>query len=318
MKREEVQEIIACLTGERFLFRYFKDRYCLDLLKMALATRWPGRKGAPVKELKSSPFENLLQKPIVKNALALAGGRVLGNEHLDMQWPLALETYVLTLDSWGTGDAYWEQTSRPGSNLVLQLNFTREHDLRYERALKPDKDGPFVRRYHPVHPNRNTMAWVRMDCSFANDEALIEEIQTDWLRDAVWVGQTVMKLKNEPARLQRFFDRRGIGGDSRAVERYLEHLAVHQKIWHEAALDAAITFIRNVLGLKKIYYHTFETGKVLKRIRGGGPPTSLYTELPKKFCFALTDEVPRLLMDNSHSRRGMNFLRRPQWYYLPC
>jgi len=122
MKREEVQEILACLTGERLLFRYFKDRYCLDLLKMALATRWPGRKGAPVKELKSSPFEILLQKPIVKNALALAGDGVLGNEHLDMQWPLALETYVLTLDSWGTGDASWEQTSRPGSNLVLQLN----------------------------------------------------------------------------------------------------------------------------------------------------------------------------------------------------
>jgi hypothetical protein len=319
MKREEVQEIIACLSGERFLFHYYKDRYCLDLLKMALATHWLGRKGAPVQELKSSPFANLLQKPIVKAALALAGNGVLGIEHLDMQWPMAVETYVLTLDSWGSGDSGWDQTSRPGSNLVLQLNFSNRHDLCYESVLKPDRDGPFTYDCHPVHQgHRNTMAWVRIDCSFQSDEALIEEIQTDWLRSALQMGNTVKILRNHPARLQRYLERRGIGGDSRAVERYLEHLAVHQKTWHEAALDAAINFIRDVLGLKKIFYHTYGTGRVLKRIRGDGPPISLYTQLPKKFCFALTDEAPKFLQENSHSRRRMNCLRRPQWYALPA
>jgi hypothetical protein len=319
MKREEVKEIIACLSGERSLFRYFKDRYCLDLLKMALATHWLGNKGAPVKELKSSPFVSLLQKQIIKDALALAGNGILTKEHLDMQWPIALETYVLTLDIWGTGDAVWDQTSRPGSNLVLQLNFSRGHDLCYDKALKPGNNGPFVRGGHPVHKgNRNTMAWVRMDCSFETNETLIEEIQTDWLRDASWVGKTVMKLKSEPARLQRYLDRLEIGGNSREIESYLQQLAVHQKLWNEAALDAAITFIRNVLGLKKIFYHTNETGRVLKRIRGDGPPASLYSQLPKKFCFALTDQAPMFLMKNSHSRRRMNCLQRPQWYCLPC
>lgn len=319
MKREEVKEIISCLAGERFLFRYFKDRHCLDLLKMALATHWPGRGGAPVRELKSGPFANLLQKPIVRNALALAGNGALGNEHLDMQWPRALETYVLTLDSWGSGDFGWDQTSRPGCNLVLQLNFSKSHDLCYESALKPEREGPFNYCCHPVHRgHRNTMAWVRIDCAFKSGEALIEEIQTDWLREAFRVGHVVKSLEDDPARLQRFFDRKGIGGDGRAVARYLEQLAVHQKIWHEAALDAAILFIRNVLGLKRILYHTYETGKVLKRIRGCGPPTSLYTRLPKTFCFSLTDEAPEFLLENTHSRRRMKALRRPQWYDLPC
>ena len=65
MKRYEVDEIIACLAGERSLFRYFKDRYCLDLLGLALAG--PCRNGGkvPIRDLKSGPFAGLLQKPIV-------------------------------------------------------------------------------------------------------------------------------------------------------------------------------------------------------------------------------------------------------------
>ena len=101
----------------------------------------------------------LLQKPIVKNALALAGDGLLAQEHLDLQWPLSLETYVLTLARWGEGAGSWEQTSRPGSNLVLQLNFSRGHDRAYDRFLKPDSEGPFTCGNHPVHNGgRHTLA----------------------------------------------------------------------------------------------------------------------------------------------------------------
>lgn len=319
MKREEVEEIIACLAGERSLFRYFKDRYCLDLLTMALASRWQSGKRAPIKELKASPLAGLLQKTIVKNAMALAGDGHLAQEHLDLQWPLCLETYVLTLSGWGRGTGRWEQTSRPGSNLVLQLNFSRGHDHEYDRLLKPDSDGPFTCGGHPVHRgNRNTLAWVRIDCSFNTDEALIEEVQTDWLRRAAWVGQKVVSLRNDPERLRRFLDRVSISGDDEGVESYLRQLEIHRKLWNEAALDAAITFIRDILGLKNIFYHTPETGKALKRIWGDGPPTSVYSQLPHKFCFDLTEHAPEFLVADAHSRRRIKRLKHPRWYRLPC
>ena len=85
-----------------------------------------------------------------------------------------------------------------------------------------------------------TLAWVRIDCSFHTDEALIEEVQNDWLRRATWVGQRTVALKQHPERLRRFLDRRGIGADSEGVESYLRHLDIHRQLWNEAALDAAI------------------------------------------------------------------------------
>ncbi|MEJ2200682.1 MAG: hypothetical protein P8X63_06680 [Desulfuromonadaceae bacterium] len=319
MKREEVEEVIACLAGERTLFRYFKDRYCLDLLSLAWAPRWQRGEGVAIRELKSGPFAGLLQKPIVKNALSLAGDGFLAREHLDLQWPLLPETYVLTLARWGEGAGSWEQTSRPGSNLVLQLNFSRRHDREYDRAIKPDRKGPFTFGSHPVHGgDRNTLGWVRIDCSFQTDEALIEEVQTDWLRKAIWVGQRVVALRKEPERLRRFLERMHIGGAGEDVESYLETLENHRKLWNEAALDAAITFIRQDLGLKRIYFHSYETGKVLKRIRGGGPPTSVYSQLPQKFCFALTEEAPEFLQQNKATRRRLKRLLCPRWYRLPC
>ncbi len=319
MKKEEVEEIIACLSDERLLFHYFKDRYCLDLLKIALEADSRGKDGLNIKELKASPFTNLLQKPLIKNAMALAGNGRLTAEHLALQWPQSLETYVLTLGSWGTGDKSWEQTSRPGSNLVLQLNFSRQHDREYLSSIQPNKERPFDYGGHPVHKGgRNTMAWVRIDCSFESDEALIEEIQTDWLREATRVGKVVEKLSAKPDRLRNFLERVGIGSDRKAVEKYLQQLAAHQKTWSEAALSAAIIFIRSALGLKKIYYHSYETGKVLKKIKCSDPPTSLYSQLPRKFCFNLTEEAPSFLRQNTYSQRRIKYLNHPQWYCLPC
>lgn len=318
MKKGEVEEIIACLSEERFLFHYFKDRYCLDLLKMELESKGRGKEGLDIGEIQSGPFEKLLQKPIVKKALASAGNRRLTTEHLEMQWPIQVETYLMTLDVWGTGCGRWEQTSRPGSNLVLQLNFSRKHDRRYQTSIRPTNDRPFDYLGHPVHRgDRNTMAWVRIDCSFGTDEALIEEIQTDWLREANWVGNIVKQIADKPERLRRFLDRNGICCDSKGIEEYLSHLTVHQKTWSEAALNAALLFIRSTLGLRKIYYHTHETGRIVKRIGGNEPPVSLYQQLPRKFCFEITDESPDFLKQSSYLRRRLRKVNQPQWFCLP-
>ncbi len=61
-------------------------------------------------------------------------------------------------------------------------------------------------------------------------------------------------------------------------------------------LWAAIGFIRDELGLAHIYYHSEQSGRLLKRITGGLPPRSLYVDLPRRFCFRETLEIPEFLV----------------------
>ena len=85
-----------------------------------------------------------------------------------------------------------------------------------------------------------------------------------------------------------------VDGKVNTAENYVKKsLAPYFKMWDEAALTAAINFVMDELGIRRIYYHTFVTGNALKKIRHSYPPRSLYTDLPRKLCFKLTDEPPK-------------------------
>jgi hypothetical protein len=78
-------------------------------------------------------------------------------------------------------------TSRRGFNLVLQLNFSSRHDEPYRKLVDPDDYRPFELGGHPVAKGAlHTLAWSRLDIDLNTGEALIEEIQTDWIREALW------------------------------------------------------------------------------------------------------------------------------------
>ena len=84
-------------------------------------------------------------------------------------------------------------------NLVLQLNFNSSQ-IRALRRLTGGEQRTFNPLDHPVcrpgHPRyRETLAWARIDFDFETNEALIEEIQSDWVwfavngaRSGVWTG----------------------------------------------------------------------------------------------------------------------------------
>jgi hypothetical protein len=93
-------------------------------------------------------------------------------------------------------------------------------------------------------------------------------------------------------------------------------LADYYCLWDEAALSAAIKFIIDELGIGQIYYHTFDTGNVLKGMWNSHPPRSLYTDLPRKFCFDLTDEAPRMLNTSTAAKRKLRKTPEPRWYRL--
>ncbi len=314
MDKKLLDEIIACLPKDRTLFRYARNDYALMLL-----SRYVG-KGMKIIDLRQSPFGKLLEKPAIRNLLADIGGGSVSGDVFDYVYVKDRQDFLLTIGRWNEGRSRYNQTSRNDGNLVLQLNFSRGHDGKFERLIGREKTDRFKCYSHPVlregerNYYRHTMAWVRMDVDFEMDEVLIEEVQTDWLRYAKGLLRRFMRCDG----CQRTCTNREANQKTlQALKDYVgEILAPYFQYWDEAALMAAIKFAVDELGIEKIYYHTFDTGNVLKGMWSSHPPRSLYTDLPRKFCFELTDESPRMFVNSTAAKRKLRKARDPRWYRL--
>ncbi len=304
MKQKQVQEIIDCLGGSREKFYYHKDRYALMLLSYIVGS------GMSIRKIKQSKFKKLLEKPFVQKILQQSGYSILTQERINAFWPNQYSCYLLTLDKWGTGgdwSRFGAQTSRSGWNLVLQLNFSAQHNNVYQRLVKPGKKHPFEDEWHPIAKNggRHTLAWARIDLDMERDEALIEEIQTDWIRLALKSMKAAIAIERGNIRKPRYLPRylEMLGCDAQALSRYVEEeLKTHMEIWEEAMLASTISLLREEVGISKIYYHSFESGYTLKRISGRKPPRSIYTRLPARFCFEKTSEAPGFLTEKQNRK----------------
>ena len=67
-------------------------------------------------------------------------------------------------------------------------------------------------------------------------------------------------------------------------------------------LCAALRFIVHGLGLRTIYYHSPVSGTRLKRMKDA--PVSIYTALPRRFCFERTTAVPSFARLRANDREG--------------
>jgi len=267
-----------------------------------------------VAALKRSPLAGLLNKPVVKELLAGLGDGVLSQTHCQAVWPMDTREFILTLDRWGGEDRSWQQTCRPGWNLVLQLNFTSAHGQAMQRLLKTRERAIFNFGGHPVvepgpdEAPRDTLAWARIDLDWTHDEALIEEIQSDWVREALHTRDHYKRQARR--RTPRYW-----WGDGEGLERYCaEQLGAYTRLWSEAMLGATLEFIHRDLGIGTVYYHSFDTGAALKGIQYSLPPRSLYSELPRRFCFQPCQAPPRFLARGLRKRLAK--LRKPLWYRL--
>jgi len=223
------------------------------------------------------------------------------------------KSYVITLSRWGCKENYsWNQTSVPGANLVMQLNLTNQHD-QFLLDLKIDAS-QFKYQYHPIHRTKSSLSWARIDFDLDTGEALIEEIQNDWLRRAAtharWAkrallnGEDFYQMGNEKYSAKRMFE-------------YTKNLLdKYQKCWHETTLFYAIKLIREEIGIKNIFYHSFKTGAVLKNMGDWLPPRSLYTDLPKQFCFSQCDQGPEFIIRNAKIKRKLKKLKDAHWFQL--
>ncbi|MFN3986009.1 MAG: hypothetical protein ACK4KV_10990 [Rhodocyclaceae bacterium] len=308
MDPKDIDSLRALLPAGRTLFPYYRNKYGLQLLRYAV------RQPTPVAALRSHPVAQLLHKPALKPVLADCGG-TLTPAQIAFAEALAEcsarpEHYTLSLGVWGNGRERAPQTSRRGTNLVLQLNFSHAHNRAFQRLARPRSGcDPFNYCAHPVlqdtrQARRYTLAWARLDIDFEQDEALIEEIQTDWLRAATTAREFAARC--DDAAFTRRYGRRLDGSRTDLMAYHDTVLAPHRAHWDEAMLAAALFFLREELGLRRIWMHSAESGIALKSMRGGPPPVSLYTRLPQRFCFRPTPELPGLL---ARERQAVKRLR---------
>ncbi len=237
MNLQTTKDIIACLPSGHTPFFYGKDDYALYLLSEQIRAR---KSKARVSDLKKSAVASLLHKPVVKEILAKNDTLTpsLLEAHLHGKHPLNLS---LTLDTWGCDcDSYdcTSQTSRSGYNLVLQLNWdapaAKKIVKKFNQLLNHNN---FDSVGHPARQDIPTIAWVRIDCDFESDEALIEEIQSDWIRDLreslsdLHDHKQEKRKKRTSKKLQRLTKRENYW---RNTEKLLS------KIWNEAASSERI------------------------------------------------------------------------------
>ncbi len=305
MKSEDVTEIIECLPKGRTIYPYHKDRYAVQLLEYAVGDE------KPIQELRGTKFGKLLDRPITRDVVARCGSGLLSREDLATTWLPETESYRLTLGAWGpenkrNWDRYWHQTSRPGQNLVLQMNFSNRHNSAYQRHLRCGKHSLFNYSSHPVAKSKNhTLAWARIDIDMDRGEALIEELQSDWVRIAArakMMAQAVLRGSGG-RRKNVMFDFGDTQLDAVATCRYYDDVVKpHAEQWDEAILSASIWFLVEEIGIRHIYLHDWDTGAKLKCIEGARPPRSLYTKLPKRFCFDKVGKGPDLIFEKPDRR----------------
>lgn len=299
----DIDAILRVWGSRRAKYRYQKDEYALRVLLHVIGG------GRPICDLRRGPFARLLQKPALQRVLARAAGGVLTPALLREALLPDSPEYQLTLARWGGAEpddwsSPYYQTSRPGQNLVLQLNFPSAHDRAYQALVQPHGGHPFVQYCHPVRWYAPyTLAWARLDIDFDSDEVLIEEVQCDWVREAlVFMRRAEAALQSgDPPHLP-FHDE--LKASATQLLSYVERVLLpHARVWEECVLCAAVDFAYSRLGARVVYFHTYEGGLRMKRLSPRrGPPRSLYTELPERFCFSRTRVAPRILRDSPRLR----------------
>lgn len=314
MKYQTALDILQCLETEQTPYQYSSGDYALHLLKNLTTNN-----ALKINQLKNSAFAPLLQKPKVKKILSHAGNAELSPELLNCAIGDSNSIkFNITHGIWSNKEcsSRWNQTTRGKANLVLQLNWDIKRTEHFQNEI--NKYTPYTcygGYYHPISKTQNTLAWARIDCDLDTGEALIEEIQSDWIRGFIQSQIKISAIFKDPEKssvqthLKSFLNK----------EKYtLESINTSKKIWAEATLNAAINFIQKDLGITQIYYHTFESGCHLKRIDTYLPPKSLYTDLPKRFCLQPTTEIPKFLTNDRYfNKRGKSLKTKISFLKVP-
>lgn len=300
MKTYELDEVLACLPKGRTLFYYQQNQY-VRLILTALIRH--GQLNT-IADLKQSHYSKWLKLPWVNAYLAKqSNAKAAIAPILDTALtPCEAHPFILSAGRWGSARDYgWCQTTRRGENMVLHLNLPLSAQTALER-IGVDDAVKQQYRFHPHDRRRLTLAWARLDIDFEHGQVLIEEIQSDLIRE--------MSDDIQHAMYMRGSERAWVMGHYVNPASFLTVMeplfAVLSQQWSDIMLTAALQFIFEELGIYDVYYHTWEGGKRLKRLhRYGAPPRSLYRQLPERFGFSKTSVSPLMLQGDAQVKRRL-------------
>lgn len=310
METTEIDEILEIFEGYREKFPYRKDGFALTRLLDETG------EGKSVAEIKKGPNGRFLNLPLIRDFISRIGDGQLTPDQFLFATTHATDLYLVTLDKWGNEKKYWtrswDQMARPGFNLVIQLNLSNKH---LEKIRRVDHDLlDYMTPQFSDHPVRDdglvTVSWARIDMDVMSGVALIEEIQSDWIRETGYLRNRVksMSLRDNLSHLFRHHDK---PAPRKSWLKYLEGNDFHrmEKHWAEATLEATCQFLKQEIGITDIYLYDFETGNRFKGMKSDyyQPPRSLYTSLPKRYGMKRVNEVPAFLLKKTdrHLRKAM-------------
>lgn len=314
MELSFLQFVLSTLPSERQVFYYGEQDYAVLLLEHLV-----GDGQVHTSTIRQSSWAKLLDQPRIREGIGQWGDGWVNAERLHLLYSNTPLPFRITFSQWGDDkyDQYnYKQTSRTGYNLVLQLNFANDHNQQYTALRGNRKRNPFCYFDHPIRRAPDfTLAWARIDISDDFSEALIEELQTDWLRAAKDDICVEYRRQRDPKGVWQEHRHKysAAGFDLEATERYVQQtLRPYQKLWAEALLSATLRMLWQEIGVQRVYYHTDRGGRMLKNCF---PPRSLYTQLPKRFCFQ-ESETDRPSFLKQSLRRLARKVRSPIgfWY----
>ena len=286
---------------DEITFNYYTDRQSPWLLANLMPET------TTVRAVRQTRWAKLLDRPAVKPLVARSGGMLVRSDvsqlaHADVYdldriagkalcgaletlWQEVWQDYLVTFTTYGLGQGWQcEQISREGGNLVLQLGFPTDHAALMGRFLDPETRWKFEELNHPVRgEGRPTLAWARLDLDLDRGEALIEEVQSDWLR---LVAYEVTSLRARSPQNRNL----------RAHQDYMRALfARYAKVWPKVVMLATLHVLCDHLGMRRVWMHRPEAGAWFKGMEQDDAPRSLYMDLPKSFCFEPVSEIPDML-----------------------
>ncbi len=193
-----------------------------------------------------------------------------------------------------------------------QLVLIIEAGKNTKAQLDPIKNGPLVwlfesvntlseRSGHPSTPEQ--IGWARLELDPAGEYILVDEIQSDHLNAA-------HSLKNDNSDEIEKIKRTIQANFNLTEDQFKNVLAEYYTLLKDfpQIANQAITKFAQENGFKKIFWHTYESGKALKN---NEPPKSLYTKLPKEHFYQETENRPFNLPGKFFEREArVNYLKR--------
>lgn len=137
-----------------------------------------------------------------------------------------------------------------------------------------------------MHPYaKNQIGWVRLELDPAGEYILVDEIQSDHSNAGYRLKHDVSNYEIGKLRENLKYKYKL---DEEGLNRILAEYSAILKDFPNIAIQAVSKFAKKN-GFKKIYWHTYESGKKLKN---NEPPKSLYDKVPKENFFLPTQNKP--------------------------